>query len=452
MSVPQQNPVTLATGNGVTTVFAYQFLLSLTGDLVVTVAGVVKTLNVDYTVTGLGNPAGGSVTLTAAPANLASIILQRVIALKRDTDYQYEGDFKTTTVNSDFDRPWQALQGLDEEVKRSIRVAANSPAVTLELPAPVALTYLRWNALANRLENTLLADISLISLTPYAQTLLNAISASAARTVLGATSVGAAIFTAADAAAQRIAMGIEPARSHLAGLTMSTAGSSATMSIAAGQATDSTNAVVFTLAATSKTTSAWALGAAAGGLDTGAIANSTWYHFYTIRRPDTGVTDVVFSTNATTPTLPTNYTQFRRIGSGRTNGSAQWVRFSQSGDKFLWDVTSADLVNFTGSTAIQNLTLLVPLGVRVSALISPGGIAGAAGDSRAWIFSPDVNSAAALAGVTNYNVGGANVAQVWGDLQVRTNTASQISYAISNANTALNINTRGWVDRRGRDA
>jgi len=126
MSVPEQDPVTLHTGNGVTTVFAYQFLLTLAADLVVTVGGVVKTLNVDYTVNGLGTESGGDVTFTVAPASAASIILQRVIALERDTDYQNFGDFKAETVNADFDRLWQALQGTNEELDRAVRVPVGS--------------------------------------------------------------------------------------------------------------------------------------------------------------------------------------------------------------------------------------------------------------------------------------------------------------------------------------
>ena len=41
-------------------------------------------------------------------------------------------------------------------------------------------------------------------------------------------------------------------------------------------------------AAISKTTSAWAVGTGNGALDTGTIANSTWYHVYVIERTDTG--------------------------------------------------------------------------------------------------------------------------------------------------------------------
>ncbi|CAN7672150.1 hypothetical protein LJR084_005400 [Variovorax sp. LjRoot84] len=63
-----------------------------------------KTLNVDYTVTGVGVEAGGSVVFGAAPAALVAIGLVRQVAIKRDTDYQHAGDFESTDVNRDFDR------------------------------------------------------------------------------------------------------------------------------------------------------------------------------------------------------------------------------------------------------------------------------------------------------------------------------------------------------------
>ncbi|MFN7610988.1 MAG: hypothetical protein ACK5QX_08650, partial [bacterium] len=163
-------------------------------------------------------------------------------------------------------------------------------------------------------------------------------------------------------------------RGYIDGLTMSTAGSSTTMTIAPGEATDSTNLVTLELAASiSKTTGAWAVGSGNGGLDTGSIANSTWYYFYLIRRPDTGVVDVVFSTNSTSPTLPTNYTQFRYIGAGLTNGSGQWVAFTQVGDEFYWSTPVLD-INAAGSTSAQLATLSVPRGrkVKVFANVTSG--------------------------------------------------------------------------------
>lgn len=238
------------------------------------------------------------------------------------------------------------------------------------------------------------------------------------------------------------------------GLTLSTAGSSATMSIAAGQACDSTGVVMMNGAAIAKTTSAWAVGTGNGGLDTGSIANSTWYHFYQILRPDTGVVDVVFSTNATTPTLPTNYTLYRRIGSGRTNGSAQWIAFVQYGDYFYWSSPTLDVnASAPGSSAVTR-TLTAPLGVSTLALVNVYLDGTSSGDS---VYLSDLattdlapsNSASPLA---QANVD--NTFNGFGIAQVRTNTSSQIRSRcqVGGGSNALRLATTGWLDRRGQDA
>lgn len=57
----------------------------------------------------------------------------------------------------------------------------------------------------------------------------------------------------------------------------------------------------------------WSVGTGQGGLDTGSVANSTYY-VWLIQRPDTGVVDALFSLSSTSPTMPSNYTRKRLIG------------------------------------------------------------------------------------------------------------------------------------------
>lgn len=237
---------------------------------------------------------------------------------------------------------------------------------------------------------------------------------------------------------------------YLFGCTMSTAGSSATMSISAGRATDSTGLQSMALTAIAKTTSAWAVGTATGGLDTGSIANSTWYHFYVIRRPDTGVVDVVFSTNATTPTLPTNYTQYRRIGSGRTNGSAQWVRFSQNGDRFTWYESVYDVGASSSGSGTVARTLTVPLGLAVDAFGSAVLINGADAQSVKF-WGPALSPGTVSSANCNFTQLAGGVAS--GPFRTGTNTSSQINTAMAvSSNEVLRIFTEGWFDTRGRVA
>ena len=241
-------------------------------------------------------------------------------------------------------------------------------------------------------------------------------------------------------------------RSYIAGLTMSTAGASATMSIAAGQATNSTNVSLINLASTSKTTAAWAVGNGTGGLDTGTIANSTKYYFYVIRRPDTSVVDVVFSANSTSPTLPTNYTQFRYIGMGLTNGTAQWTAFTQIGDEFYWSTPVIEF-NAVGVTVAALLTVTVPLGRKVKVIFALSALA----SNGIYLSDPsnaDLVSTYGVGGVpaTGLGQGGnggvaavatADQASCW------TNASAQIRHRENNA-SQIGIVTQGWIDYRGR--
>jgi len=245
-------------------------------------------------------------------------------------------------------------------------------------------------------------------------------------------------------------------RSYLAGVTLSTAGSSATMSIAAGVCNDSTNVSMMTLAAIAKTTSAWAVGTAQGGLDTGAIANSTWYYWYVIQRVDTGVVDCVFSTNASLPTLPTNYTLYRYIGAGLTNGSAQWVAFIQDGDLFQWNVTVADISSANPGTAAVTRTLTVPR-IRCTSIVSVSctnstlNIFG--GGILSDLSASDENPSTTF-GSFSEAVGGTATCNTIGTNEVLTNTSAQIRsrIGVSDSGTTLVIKTRGWRDTRGRNA
>ena len=243
-----------------------------------------------------------------------------------------------------------------------------------------------------------------------------------------------------------------PVRSYLAGLTLSTAGSSTTFGIAAGVATDSTNVSMMALAsAYTKTTSAWALGTAVGSLDTGTIAANTWYHVHLIQRPDTGVVDVLISLSATAPTLPTNYTLFRRIGAMKTNGSSQWVKFVQFGDEFLWDTPVSDVSTSTLGITATLFTLSVPTSVKVGALCR-GFMSSATAFTAVLVNSPDEASTAinTPAGNLTAQTQAASTNAVFA-LNLRTNTSAQIRAVAGAASTSLTIATYGWVDRRGMD-
>jgi hypothetical protein len=247
-------------------------------------------------------------------------------------------------------------------------------------------------------------------------------------------------------------------RGYLFGLTMSTAGASTTLSVAPGAACDSTGVRLMKLvAAMAKTTAAWAAGSAAGGLDTGAIATNTWYHWFLIFNPTTSAVDLVFSatpTPANGPTLmPAGFTLFRRIGSMKINASSQWIKFNQNGDSFLWDIPVQDAaLTTTFGTTPQAITLSVPSGAVVTALfqgqysntVGPGG--------SALVYSPLGSPQAVGTPGGNWSLYNQATGQ-WasGQFNIQTNTLAQIMAVASGAsNNQFFIITSGWADTRGR--
>lgn len=240
-------------------------------------------------------------------------------------------------------------------------------------------------------------------------------------------------------------------RSYLAGLVMSTAGSSSTMTVAAGQATSSDQSTTMTLAASlAKTTSAWVVGAG-GGLDTGSISASTTYHWYLIERPDTGVVDIAFSLSAAAPTtggnIPVAYTKFRRIGSMKTDGSSLWTAFDQFFDTFRLrtPVLDASAVSYS---AYVGVTLSIPTGIVVQAFGTLN-----VGSSNALINFRTPNG---LDGTPSFTVGplgtlsSAAGNQQLGNWLQFTNTSAQISVGGNGTGNSY-IATDGWVDTRGRE-
>lgn len=247
-------------------------------------------------------------------------------------------------------------------------------------------------------------------------------------------------------------------KGHIYGLTGSSAGST-TLTVAAGEAVDSTGAALMSLASSmAKTNAAWSAGTGNGGLDTGSIAAGTWYHWYLIRNPSSGAVDLVFSTNASSPTLPSGYTQYRRIFTWRYTGGSIWEQISQNGNEFLWPTSVVDIDAQNPGTSAVTRTLTLPTGIVVDALISIGcyygSIAFTALVSPLAINdqAPQASGTAALSGISNASSPTNTAGWNFFPARVRTNTSAQVRSRLSasGANDRLGIITFGWIDNRGQ--
>lgn len=131
MPISSQTPIIGYVANGVTKSFAFPFVILSADDLKVKVGADVVTAG--FSITGVGDRDGGSVTFAEAPASLTPIILYREVTLDRAIDYQENGDLLAVVLDDDFDRIWMAMQ--DQSVLAS-RVLRSPIGETLpQLPA-----------------------------------------------------------------------------------------------------------------------------------------------------------------------------------------------------------------------------------------------------------------------------------------------------------------------------
>lgn len=136
----------------------------------------------------------------------------------------------------------------------------------------------------------------------------------------------------------------------LYGLTWANNVSDATndIDVAAGGCMDTTGAYWMVLAAlTKRLDAAWAVGTNQGGRLSGSIADVD-YNIWAIARTDTGVVDVGFETTANaTPTLPSNYTYYRKIGwFKRVSGAIVAFHTYETeggGIELIWDAPTLDI-------------------------------------------------------------------------------------------------------------
>lgn len=151
------------TGDGVTVTFAYAFEIFLNTDLQVYVNGALKTLTVDYTVSGVGSPTGGNVVFVVAPAGAAVIQILRIEPMTQASALPSNDKFPTTTVEAALDKLTMLIQQLNEVNGRALVLGVTSAFSHLVLPDPLALNYLRWKSDLTGLENASVSGIGTIA-------------------------------------------------------------------------------------------------------------------------------------------------------------------------------------------------------------------------------------------------------------------------------------------------
>lgn len=232
---------------------------------------------------------------------------------------------------------------------------------------------------------------------------------------------------------------------HLVGLELSNNVSDAAndIDIGAGVAVsdDAGDAIVLESQITKRLDAAWVQGTGQGGRDAGAIADGTW-HVFAIKNPATGAADVLFSSSPTSPTMPSGFDLKRRIGS-ILRESSSIAPFVQRGDQFLRGVRAINLTDVAPSATAQLVTVSVPLGIEVTAILQLR--ASGSGANGVLISPPQVADAEPA-------IHSADMQGHSGSTKVLclTNTSAQVRRREITGTFTLSLATIGWIDTRGR--
>lgn len=150
--------------DGATTTYAFPFYLFDATHLQVYVGGALSTA---YTVSGVGVPAGGSITFYVAPPANQLVQLFNALPLAQPTSYPAGAAFPAAAHEAALDRLCLQLQRVEEEIERKPGFVRTIAAALRNLlwPAPQPLTLLGWDALGTGLT---LYNAAVVQVTPAA--------------------------------------------------------------------------------------------------------------------------------------------------------------------------------------------------------------------------------------------------------------------------------------------
>jgi len=212
--------------------------------------------------------------------------------------------------------------------------------------------------------------------------------------------------------------------------------------IAAGGAMDATGAYWITGAALTKQSDvAWAVGTAAGGLDTGAVGNSDYY-VWAIARSDTGVTDYLFSLSSTAPTMPTNYDFKRLIGwfkrVGGTIVAFKTYETEGGGLEMNWDSPTLD-INLANTLTTTKRTDAVKVPLNISTIVHLNVvIKDTAVNVSVWVYCPDQTDLTPSQTVAPLeNIGNPSTTAISGQMKIRTSSTGTIAAKADTATVDL---------------
>lgn len=190
-------------GDGTQDTYGYDFRIFEATDLrVLTVdpAGVQTLLTylTDYTVTGVNDPNGGSIVLTAGVlANGTALTIRFFRALQQNTDLRNQRAFYPEVHEDKFDELVRFLQQLNDALDRSFKLPETELGSELNTLLPSLASrvgaYLGFDSSGN--PAAFAPPVGTAAISAFIQTILDDVNAAAARQTLGAAAVDSQVFT-----------------------------------------------------------------------------------------------------------------------------------------------------------------------------------------------------------------------------------------------------------------
>ena len=126
-------------GNGTLDTFNYTFKIFVDADIQVIIRDAsatetVKTLTTHYTVTGAGSASGGTIVFTAGniPSATETVVIRRASPQTQAIDYIANDPFPAESHEEGLDRSMMAIQQLQEEIDRSIKLSRTNTMTSTE--------------------------------------------------------------------------------------------------------------------------------------------------------------------------------------------------------------------------------------------------------------------------------------------------------------------------------
>ena len=151
-------PRTQYVGNGVLTMYEFPFAIFSADDIEVYLNDT-KQSSTSYSVSGVRNSDGGSVTFATAPANGTIITIVRNLSIERTSDFQEGGTLRADTLNDEFDYQIACQQQMADKLNRTMTLPAYAVQgdVDFSMPLPSPGKAIVWSADGKKLEASTVA-------------------------------------------------------------------------------------------------------------------------------------------------------------------------------------------------------------------------------------------------------------------------------------------------------